>query len=276
MTTTLFDLKRKVHEILEEPYYGVATGGTNNTLLDANMINAPTDDFYNGGTLYIVSANNGSVCDIISDWADTNLTFTLQTTQSAVYASGDTYTAFTDLYLMRNVEKAVNNVITNLPETDLQALDTTVANQMAYDYPSNGAAILRLEIATSKTSPYDYKIHRSWETFNDGTNDQIVFMRNTQPATSGYRIRFTYRARPSALSADSDILSDFYNADWVAAQAALKLVSQRLSAEEGGNAFTAIKFQEIAAMAGGLAVENVDRPPKIMKEPTIGGWGLIN
>jgi len=274
--TTLYELTKRIHLKLHDPKKGTATSGDTDTIIDTTMINAESDDYYNGGTIFVENGNNAATSDEITDWDQSAYAFSLRTTASGAYAAGDRYLAFTDDYTRDEVIQALNEAINELPPIVKQDVSTpSVADQMYYDFPTNGWEVVGVELATSTSSPYNYVPIYTYKLINDGTNDQIAFEEGTQPQHAGYIIRISYKDYPDEINVDTDTLHDWYDADWVAWEAAVRALAWKLAALGGQDQFIIAKHAEAEQKATAKRLKHSKKIPSILQAPTLGGWAGV-
>jgi len=272
------ELLKRTALVLNEARIGTATAGAGNstTLSDTDAVDVESDDYYNDGTIFIENDSDAMIATVITDFAQTDCKFTFAT-QARNIEAGDRYLAFTDDYTKDMLLRAVNSAINELPPID--GVDdttlSTVADQEAYNYPTNGWIITKLEIATSTTSPYGWVEWNHWYPSNDGTNDTIKFLPGRIPTSSGYLMRVTYEVYPSEMTADTDVLSNWYDADWVAWEAAKHALSWRMASEEGQNQFIIAKHAEAEQKSMMYHAKHSKRVPRMLPRPILGGWSKL-
>jgi len=122
MSSTLFqatlDLARIVGNVVE----GMATAGSDTTLIDTNFqysidhTSAPIDDYYNYGTIWILTCNNADKTAIITDWVQSTETFTFSAPGafSAACAAGDLYAVADKTYPRWQLRQCVNKALMSI------------------------------------------------------------------------------------------------------------------------------------------------------------------
>ena len=112
-TTTLADMTRYVAEAIPDAvlYSGTATSGSATTLVDT--ANSEPDDFYDNGTLWVLSGNNEGKYALITDWDLATHTFTFAT-MTLVCAAGDQYLACNQGYNRDLLKRSVNQALQDI------------------------------------------------------------------------------------------------------------------------------------------------------------------
>lgn len=279
MSTTYQALKRLAQKLMGSKGHNEATGGNTTTLIDTTLINPEPDDWWNGGTIFVDSGSANAPCsDEITDWNATTKTWTLRTTHGASFAAGDEYTVYPDTYPLPILYSALNAALLELAAIDKvynNASYVTVANQQAYDFPTDGWIVKKVEIATSKSAPYGWKTYYGWKAINDGTDDQIVFNAGAQPTEAGYLIQLTYELYPDEVNDDDDVIHEWYDLDWVAWEAAKIAATWKMEREQGQNPYTLAKIAEAEQKAQFYRAKHKKHLPRTGHEPELGGWATI-
>lgn len=225
MSETLFSATRAIAKFIPGNVVvdGAATsdGAAGKTTLVDNAAwfvsptTLPADDYFNGGTIWFIDQVTGSANDgytaIITDYSSSTGTYTFAAI-NAQTKTGDTYSASNRMYPRFILRQAVNYALADIGGEDLyNTATTTVADQMNYDLPSGVYNILRVEQATSTSSPYGYVPLNHWREIND----DIFFEDGYQPSSTGYILRLTYRIPFAELTADTSALPDLADMNWV-------------------------------------------------------------
>jgi hypothetical protein len=185
--TTLFDVAMRVHRELGQLTEGVATGGSTSTILDANERTDKDDDYWNGGTAYVVydAAGAGAAPEgefsFISDFTKTTGTIALRTTLTAAVAAGDWYAVAKKRYSLYKVTECINAALQRFG--DIVTIDTTsldtAASQTELTLPVAASVDLREVWIQGRVSDDDdnkwIKIH-NWRTKKTagGTGDTLI------------------------------------------------------------------------------------------------------
>jgi len=218
MTYTLAAATRSLAEILGGTQEGTATGGGATTLVDANFWQgsaiAPADSL-NQGTIWFISGDEAGNTNIITDWdGATTITFP---TMSTGASTGDRYAFALNEYprwvLRQSINKALGYIYSREAEN---TATTSVADQMDYSLPAGVYNVIKAEVATSTSAPYNYKILTGWHEI--GTT--LSFDEDAQITVDGYTVRLTYIVPPSELTADTDTIADMIHLErlkWEAA-----------------------------------------------------------
>jgi len=195
--TTLYDATLELAKIITDVIEGTATGGSGTTLVDTGRLEP--DEHFNSGVIWFRSGNNEDKSAKISDYDLTTHTFTF-VTPGAACAADDLYSVATADYPRYVLMQMINTALADLG--DLEAYDVslvTVSGQESYDLPSGVRNILGVEVATSTTTPYNYKPHFNWREI-----DGDLFLDDGQEFyTDDYIIRLRYTAAHAALTTDA-------------------------------------------------------------------------
>lgn len=216
LASATLDIARLITRVVE----GTATGGSVTTMVDAafpwrpDRTNAPGDDFYNTGTIWFLSGTLDGKSAVVTDWARSTAQGTATFATQSATASGANYAICDNTYPRYVLRQAVNEALSVIGGEDLEnTATTTVANQMTYDLPAGVYNVIRLEIATATSSPYNY-VEIPGDQWRE-INDDIAFEDFKQPTTTGHIIRLTYRVPLTVLSSDTSAVPDLYDANWV-------------------------------------------------------------
>lgn len=263
--TTLAQLTLDVASYLARPYRGAATGGSTTTVVDS-ALNEP-DDYFTGGTIWLLSGNNAGKSAAITTWNNTTKTFTFAA-MTLTNAAGNRYAAANLDYPRWLLIDAVNQAlraIGDLPKYDTSL--TTVADQEAYTIPSGIGVPYMLEIAVYTAAPYVYVPHYNWRV-RDG---KIVFAPGAQPDESGYSMRITYRAPHAELVSDTDALDQLVHPERVKWHAIAYALRWMLSKRGPDDRIVTHLLAEAAAKA---AEADVKYPiVKAQLQPKFPHWG---
>lgn len=200
---TLFDIiLRLAHEILVTRQ-GTATGGSATTLEDTAFHFQP--DQFKDGTLFIL--HDGAMRKIIEH---TTEKFTISPAYTAP-ANGDAYVvAAGDIPLdvmIAGVNASIRNMI--LPGEDVTQV--TVASQEEYTLPANVSHLFRVEIATSKTSPYGYAPDFHWDEIDGKLRWPAAFA----PGSDDMKMRLTFRKPHTEIVLETAVISNDVDLDYL-------------------------------------------------------------
>jgi len=256
----LFDALYDLAFILQDFVRSTATGGSTSTLVDT-VARSEGSDFFDNGTLFILSGNNADKALVISDWNSTTKTFTFAA-QALACAAGDIYAAIPKDFPKGLMIESINRALkgTDLPKTD-ETL-TTTGYQEEYTLPAGVYNVKRVAIATSLVAPYYFSEHVNWKE-REGL---LVFDTDYEPKVDSYKIRLSYNVKPSAVSADSDTIDDLILSDYLTWKAAVYALRWRLirNPEEVGARMNEAMAQE--ARYARLM------PTKFVKAPKFSRW----
>jgi hypothetical protein len=235
--TQLFDVlvqvAREVESLVERP----ATGGSDSTILDSQLNTVGlVDDSLNGGTAFVIydAAGLGAAPEkqsrFITDYVGISGTITVSPVFSVAVAAGDVYGVSTNRYPRSSMVTHINAALRAMgivPVVDTSSL-TTVAGQTEYSLPvASKRALRQVWLARATAAPYDWerqlRVRREFSAPNvAGT---LIFPE--QPRV-GYKIKLIYMAPHGYVQADADYISDYISVEWLALEAAVGCVRQRL------------------------------------------------
>lgn len=235
MTETLFDLTHEVAAELGVVVEGYATGGSITTIVDANE-RTETDDHFNGGSAWILrdSAGAGAApeneMEIISDFANSTNTITLQSALSEAVAAGDWYALATKLYPLYQIIRQINRALTTIGPVPVTSKTlTTVAGQTLYDLPAvaMNLQINDVRVATSSDSDdpdyvtvYDWDIERTAV----GSVDKLYL---PDRFGTGFTVAIDYIDYHIGLRVETDQLNERIPKQYLIYQACLNLLLWR-------------------------------------------------
>lgn len=249
--TTLFDALYATARNLRGLRHSTATGGSTTTLVDTS--NSEPDNFFDNGTLFILSGANASRSRVISDWDNPSTSpthaFTFSPAVTTVVA-GVRYAAMDGGYYTReDIVAAINQALGSLgPFDQIDESLTTEADTEIYALPLDVTNIKRVWIASSKSAPYGWVEFRYWQEREESVDlgASLYLDENHLPGT-GYGLRLIYEGPHAAVSADADAISGAVNLErlsWEAAYyAALNRSRYAESAEPNTKEFLAIAAQ---------------------------------
>lgn len=212
-------------------FEGVATGGSETTIVDTNR--AEADDYWVNGTAWLVSTTDGlkPIWEMsrISAWDVDNWTATLETTLTAAVAALDRYALCKKRYPLNNVLiPSVNNALAEMglvPHEDTSS-HVTEANETEYTLAS---AINGRELRQVWIQRVDDADNNKWEElFNWGVAFGDVAVADTlilrrQPPT-GKKLRLVYMKPHDGMFLFSDPLNEHVAISRVVYAAALDAI----------------------------------------------------
>lgn len=204
----------------------VATGGSATTIINTGSYNPYADDYWNNGTIWVMSGNNAGKSAIITDWVQSTETWTFPT-MTLLCAAADVYYVANKDYPQQILRQGVNVALQSISGLDYEdATLTTVADQMDYALPSGVYNVKRVEVAANTSAPYDYDVVDGayWRTV--GTN--ISLAEGHQFTSTGYYIRLTYNIPSTAITTDAGTIPDAVAIDWLKWAAAVHCLRWRM------------------------------------------------
>lgn len=187
---------------------GTATGGTTTTLIDTHL-DEPAD-YYTKGTLWILDGSNMGVCDVVSLFAENEIT--IETTLANAIVDGDEYAIATPEFPKHKLRQAVLSVLRYAPIL-LVNDDLTADGSGEYDLPEGVHNIKRVDVGG---------VHQSWRE----VNDKLYFDGNTDPSSG--TIYLYYEGHHGVIEEDDDILSSV-DMDWLKWSAAVFLYRDKIT-----------------------------------------------
>ena len=234
MSYNLFDLTLRVARALNAVEEGIATSGDTTSLIDSNNL-TQDDDFWNGGTAWIIqdSAGAGAAPEgeysIINDFANATGDATLRTTLSAGIASGDRYAIADNEYPLNDIISQINAALDDMgPVVFTDTTSVTIAdNQTEYTLPT---AIVggELKEVWFQNDDSDSDDNRWTPVYNwyvqktaTGTADELIL---PYQFASGYDLKLVYTANHAELYDVTDKLSEDIDIRQVVYRATLNML----------------------------------------------------
>ncbi len=260
MTRNLAEVMLDVARLVMDVYDGEATAGTATTLTDTAMSHKA--DYFTAGTLWILSGANLGACRQVTLHSQNMLTFSALT--GAVVA-GVSYAVAPNVFSKSELKQAVLAVLreTKVPYSDTSL--ATVENQEAYTLPDGVHNVLRVDIANSQSSPYDYHTNYWW--VEEAGN--LHFAIGHEPQYSGYTMRIWYEAAQEEPDEDENI-SDAINLEWLQWAAAVKLWRKYAQASKKDDPTAIDMLNEAKVNEAALAAKKLNY--SIHPSPRFGNW----
>ena len=226
MTETLFDLTLRTAIELGIVRQSVATGGSTNTVVDANLLITLDDDYYVQGTAWITKTDDGLApqgeMSIVSAFAGDTGTATLQDAITAV-AAGDRFAIGAPRYKLFEIIQQINNSL--YMDGYISVVDesiVTVANQREYTLPQDASLDLRQVQIMSNTGDSDRTVPRPVYNYQikpsaTGTPDTLVLNRDYE---AGLTLYVTYATQHAELVVPTDELNEKIHPDRIVFDAA--------------------------------------------------------
>jgi len=269
----LYALSKKLGIIERE---GVSTGGTTATLIDTSFAHATkyNDDIFNQGTIFFRTGAISYTSAVITDWSQSAFQWTFAT-QPAAPSTTTRYSVTLSKFPRWILIQGVNEALSDLPGVMKEYSDAsyvTVADQMDYDLPTSiQNTIRKVEVATSKTSPYEYVEHKNWTIIND----QLSFEEYSQPDYSDYRIRLTYEEHPNPVSSDADSIPGYIDIDWLAWEAAANILAWKVEQTGGADEHYSAKYNQAIVMAQQYRKRYQQFIPKLPLSAKVSKWSKV-
>lgn len=215
MTDTLFDLTYEVATLVATVEEGLATGGTDGTIIDTDNRGDDDDDYWNGGTVWILEADGAAPEDEwsrIDNFTDSTDTIDLRATLGDDIASGDRYALCNSEFTLDAIISAINKSLRRLgPIATVDTSSITIAaNQTEYDLPVAAKRDLRKVYKQKDNTDAD---DNQWEEiFNcrpvpSAAGSAATIIMPFQ-YTAGYAIALEYMAPHAQLFAVTDKLNE--------------------------------------------------------------------
>ena len=186
---------------------GKATGGSTTTLVDTSR--DEESEFWAGGTLWITSGTQAGRCIKILTYVDNTMTFAAL--DGAVVA-GVEYYALPKEFTQDAIKTAIQASLQELG--DIITVDetlTTNTDDEVYTLPTGVYNILRIEIASSDTAPYQYAPNFFWRELGG----YLYFTPSKKPGTDSYKMRLWYKAPHGDVFDDTDVIDNAVDRSWL-------------------------------------------------------------
>lgn len=215
--STLGAILPRVAECLKGLRYGTATGGSPTTLIDTAM--DEPNDFFNGGTIFILSGANINKFASITDFNSTTFTFTFPTMTTAIVA-GVQYAALHAAYNKDSLIAAVNIALQDMGPYTTAWEDSTDGvfhdDGRTFTLPTGWESwdVVRVEVQDEDEEEDDYwKICYDWRQDGRTIYFDNQYLENT-------KVRISYNTAHARVSAYSDTIATAYPVErivWLAA-----------------------------------------------------------
>ncbi len=211
---------------------GLATVNGSTTSLTDTTRRGEIDDYWNGGTIWILSAGNTAPereFSLITDFGSGIFTFSALT---AAIESGDRYSASPGQYPYDVLVDCVNMAIKQYryPRIDQDSL--AVLSTTEYDLPSaiKYGRLKEVYVATTTTSEdYCWQKVGEWWTVDDGTNQVLILPEDLYPDYPGNKLRLDYEEiHDSDYTAGDDLVFDWLEPKYVIFRAAEYMLLQQM------------------------------------------------
>jgi hypothetical protein len=216
MAKTLFDLTYQLARLLNTLTEGVATNGSQTTIIDT-VERTEADDFWNGGTAWITYDAGGAGAapqgeySFVSDFVQSTGTVTLRSTLTAAVAANDRYAIAPLRYPLHLLIQKINEAISVIEKTDLSTV-VIAAEQTEYSLPTDLLELKEVWLGANGDDSddnrwyqvYDWEVQKS----DTGTADKLVFMRQHATDTA---VKLVYLMDHAALRVATDKLDQSIN-----------------------------------------------------------------
>jgi hypothetical protein len=284
MTTTLQTIRQRIglNGFLADTVVSAATSlGTTTTLIDTSL--KQSDDWWNYGSILILTGTNAGQVRIITDWDQANSQFTVDRVFSAAVASGVQYEVHR-LVHPYDKNNAANEAIRAAGKRWTRKIEdaTLTLDSDTYTYslaslavevdPSMGIDDVAFDTGITGTGyPYS-NIHPSFQLMRNNAGVLTLQILSTIPRDAA-TMRLSYQVRPAQLQSDSDLLlpqdESFYN--YVCAKgAAICFRARALTEPEGG--FTERADAMEATAEGFFDLDRPQNKPKPVRNSLL-TWG---
>lgn len=252
--TTMFQALLKTGELLKYSHRGIATGGTSTTLIDSGYTDEP-DDFFNGGTLFILSGNYTGKTYKITDFNGSTGTFTIS--PASAITAGNEYAALRGVYARESLVMGINMALAELgPLPKFDIVTPSAVGEESYVL-SGMDHILKVEYTLLSQSPYEWITHNHWRE----TDNRLVF--DPGHVQDAVKYRIWYEADHAYVDEDDDTISDAVHPMLLAWSAAYYCALTRMQRVELDEPWTS-EFVQLANGMKQLMASNhpIQRVPK--------------
>jgi hypothetical protein len=270
--TTLFAATLALARKLMNVHEGTVTTGASATQF-ADSAQPEAVDYYIGGTLWFTGPtptvntglNVGKCREILTF---TGTVFTYATT-TALTAVNDTYAAADNLYPLGQLRQFINQALESIGAMDASDITlVTVANQEEYAYPTGVTNPIKVEIATSLTSPYEYQEIAGWDLIPSAS--KIRFRDGSAPSQAGYILRVTHIPAYTQLTTDAAVISDAIHPDLLLWKARAEALRWRM-AQIGGDDKDLLRLLN-EAVSKDLEMSMLHPVKRALKSAAMGGY----
>ena len=223
---SLFDTLLHTAELLRVFKSGTAESGSTTTLVDTQR--QEQDNFWNGGTLWMITGENASSSRKVSDFVKSSGNVTVEALGYAV-ADGDVYGISNNAFPREALVAAVNAALREIgpiPRYDILTPDEDGKET----YLVNGVFdIARIETTTESEEPYNWTVSYYWKEINN----RIVF----DKTIAFTKMRITHHANHDSVQDDDDYVSDYIHPERLAWTAAYYAILNRMGGTQQNEAW---------------------------------------
>lgn len=197
-------------------FTGIADSDTASTIVDADMPNH--DELFDGGTLFLWFSTAAPDLDykrskVVTDHTGTTLTF--EPDEALMDTIG--YTVFDGAFPRHILIEAVSLALADFGTIPVVRNITTVTDQQEYDYTESatiltGNKVVKVELATETSAPYNYYEHHHWTMKHDPTIGIVLSFDPNHIPAGGYNMRVTYLVKHLDLMGHETYVQPIYSA----------------------------------------------------------------
>lgn len=211
--TTVFDISLKIAREVGDVIEGTATGGSTGTLVDSSLT-THTDDYFNGGTLWIKSGTHAGKVFLVTDYVSGG-TASFATVTGAIVA-GVRYAMTRGAYPFDKMVSAIQGA---LDDTYVEGHDYSLTGDgqmLDFSLPSGVYNVMRVESVTSdgvRTGSNHWKEVNGVLRFDYG-----------YPPYADDTLHLYYKKAHDELTGYDTTISNEINLDWLRYRAAQELL----------------------------------------------------
>ena len=168
---------------------------------DPDSLSGTTSGLFTNGTLFIWGTGPADsyikyrYSYLVTDHTGTQITFT--PTPPSMPATTPTYSLFDATFPRSIMIQSLGMALRDFGDIPVTREITTVENQEEYDYADSasiftGNHVIKVEIATQSSEPFEYYTHYNWHNGHDAVNGNTLRFDPGHVPDGGYNMRLTY------------------------------------------------------------------------------------
>lgn len=211
MAYTLSQAALELAKLLGGVRIGLTTAiGSTSMLADNDNLGGPAEEWQNG-TVWFLSGTYSGQFYRVTQFGNYQLTF--DATLAGAVPAGVRFAVAPPTFPMNVLTMMLNRSLADLGGI-VQMNDsglTVAASTQVYTLPTGVKNVKKIEVATSASSPYDYKTQYYW----DEVGGKIYFPSGKEPQTASMKFRIWYLSPHTELVNYNDVIDESVDLTWL-------------------------------------------------------------
>lgn len=264
--TAMLDLAKLVNG--QNWYEGVTSAaGTPTTLIDDDRLGGKklVENAQKRSPLFFLSGTLADNSVEVTAYAQGESEYSFAT-QSGSPGAAARYGVGSPEFDRQQLITAINTTLVEIGDVkQVNIATTTVKDQVEYTLPTDVYNVIRLEIATRTSSPYDYQEFHNFEEWQD----TLIIPDHNAPTSSGSIMRLKYNAPHAEVTTDAGIIANVIPRELLKYGAAFHLL-QAHSKDLPNRPDLLTIFQSVIAKYASM--QSSFEPPKWSPLPRMADW----